>query len=1103
MKKINLLILVFLFVMFQSNAQTVTVSMIGGNPDNCTGNSITGAYTLSSVINGKNSYVKGIHTIYWDGSKWAMDESSFEIYYNNTSTPLDPPCGTWNGTFGCFQIDLTGNCTAACVNPTTPSVTSNPTTVCLGNTATLSISGTLNDATQWSIYTGSCGGTLLDTTTSSSFVVTPSGASTTYYVRGEGGCITPGSCGSVTVNVSNIFLTPSSQTNIACNGGSTGAAAVNAATGGGGGYTYNWTPGNPTGDGTTSVTGLTAGTWTCTVTDANSCTTAQNFTVTQPTVLSLTPSSQTNIACNGGSTGAAAVNAATGGAGGYTYNWTPGNPTGDGTTSVTGLTAGTWTCTVTDANSCTASYNFTVAQPTALSLTPSSQTNIACNGGSTGAAAVNVATGGAGGYTYNWTPGNPTGDGTTSVTGLTAGTWTCTVTDANSCTTAQNFTISQPTVLTTTTSQTNVSCNGGTNGTASVLASGGTSPYFYSWSNGGTTATVTDLAPNTYNVTVTDANGCTSQQTVIITEPATLTGSQTFVECAGFSVTVGSNTYTTTGIYTDVLTGSNSCDSTVTTDLTIINISDQTVAATETVLCASNSGTTITTGSSETGVNYYLRDDANDTIVDGPLQGSGSGLTFNTGIISNTITYNVLSENIVLDAVNLPSSNDHIRFNAPFTTYGNAITVEAWINNTNNEFPWAGQGTAAVDNMTTNVWLWHGGTWYVNDNGNWRSLAWPALSAGWVHVATVADASGMYIYYNGVEVASNTTGITSNIRNNASSIIDLGHDVRFSAGTVGRNSNVGFDNFSVWNTARAAVDIATSYNDCLSGSETGLVQYTKFNEGVGTTIASMVGSNADIINPTTNRIEGARVCTPSICSSEMLQTVTITVNNITTGTDVQTACVTYTWPLNSTTYTTSTNTPTVTLTNAAGCDSIVTLDLTINSLPVITAQSGNLTSCGDNSALFYVNSAGNNTYQWYFDGISFSDFAMIDGSYTEINFDTDSMTIQSLVDGGYNNYFVYCTVTDAVTGCSINSANDSITVLEPTTGSQTFVECAGFSVTVGTNTYNTTGVFTDVLVGSNGCDSTVTTDLTIKQPTTGSQTFVECAGFSVTVGTNT
>uniref|UniRef100_UPI00390C4B24 T9SS type A sorting domain-containing protein n=1 Tax=Mariniflexile sp. TRM1-18 TaxID=3374233 RepID=UPI00390C4B24 len=244
-----------------------------------------------------------------------------------------------------------------------------------------------------------------------------------------------------------ISLTAASQTNIACNGGATGAATVNTPTGGAGGYTYDWTPGNPTGDGTASVSGLTAGTWTCTVTDANSCTSSVNFTVTQPTAISLTAASQTNIACNGGATGAATVNAATGGAGDYTYDWTPGNPTGDGTASVSGLFAGTWTCTVTDANSCTSSVNFTVTQPTAISLTPASQTNIACNGGATGAATVNVATGGAGDYTYDWTPGNPTGDGTASVSGLTAGTWTCTITDANSCTASTEFIITEPTAV--------------------------------------------------------------------------------------------------------------------------------------------------------------------------------------------------------------------------------------------------------------------------------------------------------------------------------------------------------------------------------------------------------------------------------------------------------------------------------------------------------------------------------------------------------------------------------------------------------------------------------------------------------------------------------
>ena len=339
-----------------------------------------------------------------------------------------------------------------------------------------------------------------------------------------------------------LAVTPASQTNIACFGGSNGSASVNTPTGGTPGYTYNWAPGNPAGDGTASVTGLTAGTYTVTVTDANGCAATQSFTITQPvSALAVTPSSQTNIACFGGASGSATVNTPTGGTPGYTYNWTPGNPAGDGTASVTGLTAGTYTVTVTDANGCTATQSFTITQPvSALAVTPSSQTNIACFGEASGSATVNTPTGGTPGYTYNWTPGNPTGDGTASVTGLSAGTYTVTVTDANGCSATQSFTITQPaSALSTATGggQTNVSCNGGTNGTASVSPSGGTPGYTYSWSPaGGTSATASGLSAGTYTVTVTDANGCTATRTYTITQPnviSTATGSQTNVSCNG------------------------------------------------------------------------------------------------------------------------------------------------------------------------------------------------------------------------------------------------------------------------------------------------------------------------------------------------------------------------------------------------------------------------------------------------------------------------------------------------------------------------------------------------------------------------------------------
>ncbi|MBL0053342.1 MAG: SprB repeat-containing protein [Bacteroidetes bacterium] len=173
-----------------------------------------------------------------------------------------------------------------------------------------------------------------------------------------------------------------SGTNVACFGGATGSASV-LASGGTGTLSYEWSNSN-TNTGA-SISGLITGTYTVTVTDANGCSTTCAYTVTQPTAALTATCSGTNVACFGASTGSASVVAADG-TSGYTYVWSNSN-TNPGT-SITGLAAGTYTVTVTDANGCCATCSYTVAQPAAAVTATCSGTNVACFGASTGSASV-------------------------------------------------------------------------------------------------------------------------------------------------------------------------------------------------------------------------------------------------------------------------------------------------------------------------------------------------------------------------------------------------------------------------------------------------------------------------------------------------------------------------------------------------------------------------------------------------------------------------------------------------------------------------------------------------------------------------------------------
>jgi hypothetical protein len=330
-------------------------------------------------------------------------------------------------------------------------------------------------------------------------------------------------------------------TNVSCNGGTNGAINLTPS-GGTAPYTFNWGGGVTTED----RTGLVAGTYSVTITDANGCSRLlSGIAVTQPTLaLTSTEASKTNILCFGGNNGSATISAS-GGTAPYSYNWTPGNPPGDGTATIIGVTAAAWTCTITDANGCSTSRIVNITQPWGLDAIASTQTNISCFGGNNGRAVVSVANG-TPPYTYDWTPGNPTGDGTGDATGLTAGNWNCLVTDANGCGKSVGFTIIEPAAVTAPTAAGQQFC-----GTATVanLTATGSNLKWYAVSTGGTPLNATTALANGNYFASQTISGCesvlrTSVAVTISTPTAPTATAQTFCNAA----TVANLAATGTGI---------------------------------------------------------------------------------------------------------------------------------------------------------------------------------------------------------------------------------------------------------------------------------------------------------------------------------------------------------------------------------------------------------------------------------------------------------------------------------------------------------------------------------------------------------------------------
>ncbi|WP_299313842.1 T9SS type A sorting domain-containing protein [uncultured Aquimarina sp.] len=382
------------------------------------------------------------------GQQYTFDISSTALIVFDNETDPDYPNGqrysagtAQPGTDLLFSLDLTA---IPCTDPDVPMVTFAPSTICDGNNATLTISGNLNDATAWHIYTGSCGGTEIGTTTSTTFVVTPSSPSTTYFIRGEGGlCVIPSSCGTVNVNVTaNDIVAFTTPADLCLDAGIQNGLGGGTPTGGtytgpgitddGNGTTYSFDPATA-GLGTHTITYTSSGTCNDSDSDTIEVFDVPTVTFTAPADLCIDTGVQTGLSGGTATGGVYSGTGVTDNSNGMTFSFDP---------ATAGVGVHIITYSFTDANGCSNSASDTIevfdlpivtfTAPADLCIDTGVQTGLSGGTATGGVYSGTGVTDNSNGMTFSFNP---------ATAGVGVHTITYNFTDANGCSNSASDTI--------------------------------------------------------------------------------------------------------------------------------------------------------------------------------------------------------------------------------------------------------------------------------------------------------------------------------------------------------------------------------------------------------------------------------------------------------------------------------------------------------------------------------------------------------------------------------------------------------------------------------------------------------------------------------------